>query len=65
MIPFVFPRRVSLKLKMFGGTMIGLDESRRLAEDRGAAAVAALAPYESPVADALRDLARYIVVRAQ
>jgi len=46
-------------------SMIGLDESRRLAEDRGAAAVAALAPYESPVADALRDLARYIVVRAQ
>jgi geranylgeranyl diphosphate synthase type II len=46
-------------------SMIGLDESRRLAEERVAAAVAALAPYQGDEADFLRDLARYIVVRVQ
>lgn len=46
-------------------SMIGLDESRRLAEERVAAAVAALAPYAGAAADFLRDLARYIVVRVQ
>ncbi len=46
-------------------SMIGLDESRRLAEERSAAAVAALAPYTGPAADFLRELARYIVVRVQ
>ena len=46
-------------------SLIGLDESRRLAEERVAAAVAALAPYTGGAADFLRDLARYIVVRVQ
>ena len=46
-------------------SMIGLDESRRLAEERVAAAIAAIEPYTGEAAEFLRDLARYIVVRVQ
>jgi len=46
-------------------SLIGLDASRRLAEERSATAVAALAPYAGPAADLLRELARYIVERVQ
>lgn len=46
-------------------SMIGLDESRRLAEERVAAAIAAIEPYAGEAAEFLRDLARYIVVRVQ
>ena len=46
-------------------SMIGLDESRRLAEERVAAAIAAIDPYAGEAAEFLRDLARYIVVRVQ
>ena len=46
-------------------SMIGLDESRRLAEERVAAAIAAIEPYAGDAAEFLRDLARYIVVRVQ
>ncbi|MYL82065.1 polyprenyl synthetase family protein [Desulfovibrio aerotolerans] len=46
-------------------SMIGLDESRRLAEERVAAAVAAIEPYRGEASEFLRDLARYIVVRVQ
>ena len=46
-------------------SMIGLDESRRLAEERVAAAVAAIEPYCGEASEFLRDLARYIVVRVQ
>lgn len=46
-------------------SLIGLEESRRLAEQRVETAVAALATYQGPAADFLRDLARYIVVRVQ
>lgn len=46
-------------------SLIGLDESRRLAEERVAAAIAAIEPYAGEAAEFLRDLARYIVVRVQ
>ena len=46
-------------------SLIGLDASRRLAEERSATAVAALSPYTGPAADFLRELARYIVERVQ
>jgi geranylgeranyl diphosphate synthase type II len=46
-------------------SMIGLDESRRLAEERVAAAIAAIEPYTGEAAEFLRDLAHYIVVRVQ
>lgn len=42
--------------------LLGLDESRRLAGEAVAAAVAALAPF-GPEADTFRSLARYIVER--
>jgi geranylgeranyl diphosphate synthase type II len=45
-------------------SLLGLDESRRLAESRAAAAIECLAPYSGPDADFLRALARYIVERA-
>ncbi len=44
--------------------LLGLEESRRLAGERAAEAVAQLAPYTGPEADFLRALARYIVERA-
>ncbi|MFU2207411.1 polyprenyl synthetase family protein [Solidesulfovibrio sp. C21] len=46
-------------------SLVGLDESRRLAGQRVDAALAAIAAYDGPAADFLRDLARYIVVRVQ
>ncbi len=46
-------------------SLVGLDASRKLAEERVAAAVAALSPFSGEAADFLRDLARYIVVRVQ
>ncbi len=46
-------------------SLVGLDESRRLAEARVDAALAAIAAYDGPAADFLRELARYIVVRVQ
>jgi geranylgeranyl diphosphate synthase type II len=46
-------------------SLVGLEESRRLAEARVDAALAAIAAYDGPAADFLRELARYIVVRAQ
>lgn len=46
-------------------SLVGLDESRRLAEARVDAALAAIADYAGPAAEFLRDLARYIVVRVQ
>jgi len=46
-------------------SLVGLDESRRLAGQRVDAALAAIAAYEGSAADFLRDLARYIVVRVQ
>ncbi|WP_428569081.1 MAG: polyprenyl synthetase family protein [Solidesulfovibrio sp. DCME] len=46
-------------------SLVGLDESRRLAEARVEAALGAIACYQGPAADFLRDLARYIVVRVQ
>jgi geranylgeranyl diphosphate synthase type II len=45
-------------------SLLGLDESRRLAKVRAAAAVAALAALSGPEADFLRALAGYIVERA-
>ncbi len=44
--------------------LLGLEESRRLAAERSAEAVAQLEPYSGPEADFLRALARYIVERA-
>jgi len=44
-------------------SLLGLDESRRLANERAAAAVASLEPYTGQEADFLRALARYIVER--
>ena len=46
-------------------SLIGLDASRRLAEERVAEAVAALDGHDGPAAVLLRDLARYIVERVQ
>ena len=46
-------------------SLIGLDASRRLAEERSREAVAALTPYAGPAAVFLRELARYIVERLQ
>jgi len=46
-------------------SLIGLDASRRLAEERSREAIAAMEPYSGPTADFLRELARYIVVRVQ
>jgi geranylgeranyl diphosphate synthase type II len=43
--------------------LVGLDESRRLADEAVEAALAALAPYSGPQADFLAELARYIVKR--
>ncbi|MGE4299359.1 MAG: polyprenyl synthetase family protein [Desulfovibrionaceae bacterium] len=44
-------------------SLLGIDASRRMAEDRVTAALAALEPYVGPQADFLRGLARYIVDR--
>ena len=44
--------------------LLGLDESRRMANAAAESAVAALTPYAGDDVDFLRDLARYIVVRA-
>lgn len=44
--------------------LLGLEESRRLAGERAAEAVAQLEPYTGPEAGFLRALARYIVERA-
>ena len=46
-------------------SLVGLDESRRLAGERVDAALAAIACFAGPAAEFLRDLARYIVVRVQ
>jgi geranylgeranyl diphosphate synthase type II len=46
-------------------SLIGLDASRRLAEQRVAEALDALAGHDGPAATLLRDLARYIVERVQ
>jgi len=43
--------------------LLGLDESRRLAQDRADDAVRHLQPYTGAEADFLRELARYIVER--
>ena len=43
--------------------LLGLEESRGRADAAAEAAQAALAPYDGPHAEFLRDLARYIVVR--
>ncbi len=46
-------------------SLVGLEESRRLAQARVDAALAAIAAYAGPAADFLRDLARYMVTRVQ
>ncbi len=45
-------------------SLLGLEESRRLAEARAAAAEGSLALFQGPDAEFLRALARYIVERA-
>lgn len=44
-------------------SLLGVDESRRLAEQRAAEAVEALAKFSGPEADLLRGLAAYIINR--
>ena len=46
-------------------SLVGLDESRRMAGERIAMALDRLSVFEGPRADFLRNLARYIVERAQ
>lgn len=46
-------------------SLIGLDASRRQAEEQVAEALAAVASHTGPAAELLRDLARYIVDRVQ
>ncbi len=46
-------------------SLVGLERSRCLAEERVAAALDALSPFRGPRADFLRRLARYIVERVQ
>ena len=46
-------------------SLIGLDASRRLADERVKEALGAMEPYAGSAADFLRDLARYIVERVQ
>ena len=43
-------------------SLVGLDESKRLADEAVSAALGALDSY-GPDADPLRDLARYVVAR--
>lgn len=46
-------------------SLVGLERSRCMAEERVALALDALTPFRGPCADFLRRLARYIVERAQ
>jgi geranylgeranyl diphosphate synthase type II len=44
--------------------LVGLDESKRLAQEAADQALSALSTYDAPQAQFLRDLATYIVERA-